>query len=417
MLGPPPRSVEPSYAALLQVPGFARVVLGTLLARLGGQMWEIVLVLFVLQRYRSASLAGLTVLLSILPGLVLSPVAGALLDRQGRVRLMVLDYALTAALTTAIVILSLNHRLPPVLLLALVMVLAVSNILSITGARSLFPLMLPRTLWDRANGVDTSSYSLMAIIGPAIAGLVVARFGPEAGLAVTASVAALAASSLLGVAEPVERVVPQTSLIGDARAALAYVLRHPSLRGLAITLFLANLGFGVLPVGIPVLVLRHLHGNAATVGQVFAVFGLAGLVAGLMTGRMNTEGRERLLIAGCIAIQVPALTLLAFVNSLPIVFGIAVIAGVGGSAINVGIFALRQRRTDPAWFGRAFAVSLSLNFAGQPIGSALSGPLLEHSVALPLLLAAAIILVAAGAAIVLIPRDPGDNRPSTWLAD
>jgi hypothetical protein len=44
------------------VPGFARVVLGTLLARLGRQMWEIVLVLFVLQRYRSPSLAGLTVL-------------------------------------------------------------------------------------------------------------------------------------------------------------------------------------------------------------------------------------------------------------------------------------------------------------------------------------------------------------------
>jgi len=40
-------------------------------------------VLFVLQRYQSPSLAGLTVLLSILPGLALSPVAGALLDRQG----------------------------------------------------------------------------------------------------------------------------------------------------------------------------------------------------------------------------------------------------------------------------------------------------------------------------------------------
>ena len=91
MLGPRPGSIEPSYAALLRVPGFGRVVLGTLLARLCGAMWEIVLVLFVLQRYQSPSLAGLTVLLSILPGLAFSPVAGALLDRQGRVRLMILD--------------------------------------------------------------------------------------------------------------------------------------------------------------------------------------------------------------------------------------------------------------------------------------------------------------------------------------
>ena len=405
MAGPAPRSVEASYAALLRVPGFARVASATLLARLGGQMWEIVLVLFVLARYRSPSLAGLTVLVAIFPGLALSPVVGALLDRQGRVRLMIIDYALTAVLMTTIVVLSVNHRLPPPLLLALVAVLAVSNIMSITGARSLFPLMLPRTLWDRGNGLDTSSYSLMAIIGPAVAGLVVARFGPEAGLLAIAAVAAVAALSLGGVAEPVARVAAATSLVGDAWAAVRYVVQHRSLRGLAITLFVANLGFGVLPVGIPLLVLRQLHGSAATVGQVFAVFGIAGLVSGLLVGRLNTEGKERRFIAGSIAVQVPALALLAVANTLPMVFAIALVAGAAGSVVNIGIFALRQRRTDPAWFGRAFAVSLSMNFSGQPIGSALSGPLLEHSIALPLLLGAAINAVAVVAAVVLIPKD------------
>jgi MFS family permease len=298
MLGPTPQAVEPSYAALLRVPGFARVVLGTLLARLGGQMWEIVLVLFVLQRYRSPSLAGLTVLLSIVPGLAMSPVAGALLDRQGRLRLMIFDYAVTAGLMAAIAALSLGHRLPPPLLLMMVTVLGVSNILSITGARSLFPLMVPRTLWDRANGLDTSMYSLTAVIGPAMAGITVARFGPEAALLVTAGVAAIAALSLIAVHEPIARADAGGSLIGDAWAALVYVVRHRSLRGLAITLFLSNIGFGVLPVGIPVLVLRHLHGSAATVGQIFAVSGLAGLVAGLLIGKVRTEGRERWLAGG-----------------------------------------------------------------------------------------------------------------------
>jgi MFS family permease len=411
MLGPSPPSIEPSYAELLRVRGFGRVVLGTLLARLGGQMWGIVLVLFVLQRYRSPSLAGLTVLLSILPGLVFSPVAGALLDRQGRVRLMILDYLMTAGLTAAIVIISLAHQLPPPLLLLIVSVLGVSNILSITGTRSLFPLMLPRHLWDRANGLDSSLYSLTTVIGPAIAGIAVARFGPEGAFLVAASVVATAAVSLIGVHEPIARADSAGSLIGDAWAGLLYVVRHPSLRGLAITLFICNLGFGVLPVGIPVLVLRHLHGSAATVGQVFAVFGLAGLVTGLLIGRVNTVGRERLLIAGCIGIQTLALALLAFANTLPLVFVLAGIAGIGESIVNVGLFALRQRRTGPAWFGRAFAVSMSLNFAGIPIGSAISGPLLEQSIALPLLLGAATSVVAVVAALVLIPaRAPAEAR-------
>jgi MFS family permease len=411
MLGPSSRSIEPSYRDLLRVQGFGRVVLGTLLARLGGQMWGIILVLFVLQRYRSPSLAGLTLLFSILPGLVFSPVAGALLDRQGRVRLMILDYAVTAGLTVAIIALSLAHRLPPPLLLVIVSVLGVSNILSITGTRSLFPLMLPRHLWDRANGLDSSLYSLTTVIGPAIAGIAVASFGPEGAFLVAATVVGIAAVSLIGVQEPVDRATSAGSLIGDAWAGLLYVVRHRSLRGLAITLFICNLGFGVLPVGIPVLVLRHLHGSAATVGQVFAVFGLAGLVTGLLIGRVNTEGRERLLIAGCIAIQTVTLALLAFANSLPMVFVLGGIAGGAESVVNVGLFALRQRRTDPAWFGRAFAVSMSFNFAGVPIGSALSGPLLEHSLVLPLLIGAGISIVSVVAALVLIPaRAPVEVR-------
>jgi MFS family permease len=397
-------AVELSYRGLMRVPGFARVAVGTLLARLAGQMWEIVLVLFVLQRYGSPSLTGLTVLLSILPGLALSPLVGALLDRQGRLRLMILDYGTTAVLTGAIAVLSLTHKLPVPLLLAIVTVLSVSNILSVTGARSLFPLMVPRPLWDRANGFDTSTYSLTAIVGPAIAGVAVARLGPEAALLVQAGIVGAAGVSLVGLREPVERVQPSTSLIRDASAALAYVVRHRSLRGLAISLFLSNLGFGVITVAIPVLVLNHLDGNATTVGQVFAVFGLAGLAAGLLVGRLNTDGKERLMIAASMAVFVPVLAGLAFAGTVPQVFALAAAGGAAGSIINVGIFSLRQRRTHPAWFGRAFAVSLSLNFAGQPIGSALSGPVIEQSLPLALLLAAGINAVAVVATLILIPK-------------
>jgi predicted MFS family arabinose efflux permease len=323
---------------------------------------------------------------------------------------MILDYFVTAGLTAVIVILSFGHHLPPPLLLLIVSVLGVSNILSITGTRSLFPLMLPRNLWDRANGLDSSLYSLTTVMGPAIAGVAVARFGPEAAFLVAAGVMAIAAASLLRVREPVARTESAGSLIGDAWAGLMYVVRHPSLRGLAITLFICNLGFGVLPVGIPVLVLRHFNGSASTVGQVFAVFGLAGLVTGLIIGRVNTEGRERLLIAGFIGVQGVALALLAFANALPMVFVLAAVVGGAESVVNVGLFALRQRRTDPALFGRAFAVSMSLNFAGLPIGSAVSGPLLEHSIAFPLLLGAAISSVSVVAALLLIPGQRPESQ-------
>lgn len=395
--------VTVSYGALFRIPAFGRVIAATALGRLGAQMWELVLILFVLARYRSPVLAGVAVLCAMLPGIILSPIAGALLDRQGRVRLMILDYIVTAGLTASIAVLSISHHLPAALLLLIVTVLSISNILSSTGSRSLFPLMLPDTLWDRANGLDTSLYSLVTVLGPALAGVVVGQFGPETGLLLIGVTAALAAATLLGVGEPVERVAPNQSLARDALDGLRYVLRHRTLRGLAASLFLLNMGFGPVLVGIPVLVLRDLHAGPATVGQLFAVFGLAGLVSGLIVGRINTRERERALIQLALFVQVPVMIGLAFVRSLLAVFALLAIAGAAESAGNVGIFALRQRRTAPAWFGRAFAISMSLNLSGAPVGAAVSGPLVARSITLAMLVGAGISVLALLATFALIP--------------
>src|SRR2546422_9318101 len=68
-----------------------------LLARTATTMVQLVLVLFALERFHSPGLAGAVTFLSLAPGLLVSPIAGALLDRHGRVKLMVVDYVVAAA--------------------------------------------------------------------------------------------------------------------------------------------------------------------------------------------------------------------------------------------------------------------------------------------------------------------------------
>jgi len=80
-----------------------------------------------------------------------------------------------------------------------------------------------------------------------------------------------------------------------------------------------------------------------------------------------------------------------------------VLVGIGGSVMDVALFSLRQRVTDPAWFGRAFAVSMHLNYSGIPVGSALSGPLLAISTPVALAAAVAFAIVAAGLTFVMVP--------------
>ena len=154
---------------------------------------------------------------------------------------------------------------------------------------------------------------------------------------------------------------------------------------------------------IPVLLLNHVHAGTVVVGQVFAGFGAATLVSALAFGRVDSEGRERLVLVGTMLATAVALVILAFAGTVAIVFLAALLAGLFVGAQNVAIFSVRQRRTDPAWFGRAFAVSMSLNYMGTPLGSALAGALIARSYTLAFLVGAAFNIAGAIAAMVMIP--------------
>jgi len=185
------------------VPGFGYLLASMLFGRVSGQMVAITLVLFVLARYHSPQLAGLTVLLAVTPGLVLSPIAGALLDRYGRARLVMLDYLIAAATGLLVAGLSWRHELPAPLLLAIVFVSSRTAPLSNSGARSLFPVLAPRHLWERANALDSGGHVIATLLGAPLAGVVVGVAGPEWALVTTAAGYTLAAGLMSRVHDPI----------------------------------------------------------------------------------------------------------------------------------------------------------------------------------------------------------------------
>ena len=157
---------DPSYRALLDVPWLPRILVSMILSRVAQSMVGIAIVLFTLQEYDSPTLAGIVTLASILPGLVVAPIAGALLDRHGRMRLVTLDYLVAMAAMALIAVLSLAGALPPWLLVLIAAVSSLTSILSVTGIRSLFPIIVPEPLWERANAIDSNGYVVATIVGP-----------------------------------------------------------------------------------------------------------------------------------------------------------------------------------------------------------------------------------------------------------
>ncbi len=407
-----PSSNRTTYRELFSIPTFPRLATGVLLARTASQMMLLTLVLFVLQRFHSPSLAGITVFLSIAPGVALSPVAGALLDRHGRVRLITLDYLVGTVTLALIAGLDFGGQLTPWVMLPIVTVSSLTYSLSNSGARSLLPLIVPKRLWDRVNALDSIAYAVTMGAGPAAAGALTAWAGPRLALIVTAGVFLVTAVLIVRVPEP---MVANGSrrVLAEAWAGLKYVMVHNvALRGIALVVSMMNLGWGILLVAIPVLVMQRLHGGPALVGALWAVFGLASVPSALAFGRVNTEGRERTVMAVSDVVGGLAVGVLAFTANVWMVAAAMLIAGLSNGPFDVAMFSLRQRRTDPAWFGRAFAVSMGLNWAGQPIGSAFSGPLIHLGLTGAFVVAAAFMLLAAGLVRWVIPAEPAGTISS-----
>ena len=389
-----PTAPERSYRALLAVPAIGRVLAGMLVSRIADGMTAIALVLFTLQEFGNPALAGFVTFVSIVPGLLVSPLAGALLDRHGRTRLIVLDLLVAASALWLIASLATAGALTAPLLVLIVFASSITGPLSRTGLRSLFPVIVPKHLWERANAIDANGYVVATLVGPPAAAALVQFLGGPTALALIGLVFALAAFILRRAPDPPMETVTSGSLVRDAWDGLIYVVRNRTLLTLGISMCTLNIGGGIVVLVVPLLVLGPLGGTESMVGLVFAAQGAAGIVAALLFGRVDTRGRERTILSLSMLAMAVVLGLLA----IPSIAAIALCMGFLGffnGPMDVALFTVRQRRTDPAWTGRAFAVSMSLNFAGYPVGSLIAGALgVEH---VPAALAIAVVATLLGA--------------------
>jgi MFS family permease len=420
---------ETSYRALLEVPWLPRILAAMIIARIAQSMVSIAIVLFTLIEYRSPALTGLVTLAATLPGILVSPIAGALLDRHGRMRLVRLDYVVALVALALIAILALLDALPAWLLVLITAVSSLTAILSQTGLRSLFPIIVPEHLWERVNAVDSNGYVIATIFGPPLAAGLVAIVGGPLALFGTAVAFGLAALAMLGIPDPPTAIDSTGRLLRDALDGLRYAWRNQTIRGLAFSISTLNLAAGITTIAVPLIVLDRLGYSEIFVGVVFALSGVAGMGAALIFGRMDTRDREWPLLVYPMIVFAPALLLLlppALIDGIDPLVGLlclaawATIIGLASGPLDIALFTIRQRRTDPAWTGRAFAVSMAMNFLGFPIGAAIGGALADRSLGLAILPAIVASVVAVAFAATMIPRadpNPGSGTQANLATE
>jgi MFS family permease len=369
-------------------------------------MFTLAIVLYALARFSSPELAGWLAFAAVAPGLLISPVAGALIDRVGSAWAITVDMIASTALVAAIALADRIDAANPVIVLALTGAYSLTSPLSFAGIRALLPRLVPTEALGRANALDTAMHGMTDVIGPASAGALVGFAGPVVAFGVIAGIYAVAACSLMTMPRTSGRMPGLRAWLALAWLGLRRVVSQPTLRGLSISYSLYEVCWGILVVVVPVFTAQRFgSGTGATVaGFLWAGLGLVGGVAALIAGHLHAAKRERRMMAiGMLLTAASAWPIAATFGLSGLAVGLMLIGAAAGP-IDVGVLTLRQRRTDPAELGRVLSVSMSLNLAGGPLGSALGGALVVWSLSGTFAVAALAATLGA-LAVCLIPGE------------
>ena len=351
---------------------------GQVVSLAGSWMQNIALAWLVLELSGSPLAVGALVFARFLPFTVFGLLAGVIVDRIDARRLVMATQAaaLVVSIALAIVTLTGTATLPVVYVLAALGGLTLA--FDAPGRQSLtYQMVGPRSL-PNAVALNAGLFNGSRVIGPAIAGVVIAAFGTGVCFVVNAFsfLAVLAALASLRPEELVEvERDPGVRLVQGLRRAISYVVHDPELRSvLGVVTVVSAVGFN-FHVLVPLLASETLSVGAEGFGLLSAAFGLGAMVGALATATFRGAS-WRLFAAGAVGFGVLALALAPVENAV-LAAALLFAVGVSFTLFTANANALIQLGAPDVMRGRMIALFL-FAFAGlAPIGGLFTGWLAE----------------------------------------
>jgi predicted MFS family arabinose efflux permease len=277
---------------------------------------------------------------------------------------------------------------------------ALASVLS-TGYRpaqsGLLPLLSPSPRqMAAANAVWSGADSLGVLAGSVLGGAVMAAAGAGAAMLAVGVLFALAAVLVLGIARdrpPAHRRRSDgASLWREVTQGFETVLRDRKLRTLTGLLTLAALVEGALDTLIIVAALGLLGLGEAGAGQLYAAWGLGGIVGGAVSLGLLSRGRLASgLTLGCVCMGLP-LVVLGLWATVPVAFGALLLYGVGFGLQETAAMSLLQRLAADDVLARVFGVTETVYLLAVGLGAPLGAVLVETAGPTTAFLAVGIVL-------------------------
>ena len=322
----------------------------------------------------SSLLLGTVTFAGQLPVLLISPFAGLVADRLNRRKIVIATQFASMIIAGILAGLTLSKRVTVEQVIILAALMGIVNAFDIPARQSFLVEMVGREDLMNAIALNSSMFNAARIIGPSIAGILVASFGEGwCFFANSVSYIAVIAGLLLMKVPPRPRAAESVSPFEHIAEGFRFVRHAGPIRALLLLVGLVSLVAMPYAVLMPVFAAKILHGNARTLGILMTSAGLGALIGALMlASRRGVKGLSRIVSIACAAF---GLTLILFSFSHWWILSALLLIPVGFSVMTQmgSTNTLIQSMVPDRLRGRTMAVYSMMFLGVAPFGALLSG--------------------------------------------
>jgi predicted MFS family arabinose efflux permease len=352
---------------------------GTFVGQTGTWMQTVTQSWLVLQLTNSPFLLGLTSTLQFGPILLFSIFTGVLADRVTKRTLLFVTQSTQGVLALTLGFLAASGHAHYGHVLVVAVIWGIMSAIDQPARQSFVMELVGRANVTSAVGLNSAAFNGARIIGPSIAGILIARVGLSPGffLNAIAFVFAIGMLAMIPGRRPVPRIAGRT-FVEDMLEGVSYALRTPAVRftlGLQTILSFCVFNFSVY---VPLLARDRLGMGAEGFGLLMACLGVGALCAGLSLGALSVAAPRATTIAIALSIALGGLVALAFTRLFWLAGLALAITGFAGTLVNAGCNTSLQLRAPDALRGRVMSLYTLISGGIFPIGAFWVGFVSEH---------------------------------------
>ena len=360
---------------LLGTKRFGTFWFASLLSSIGTWAQQVAEPWLLLSLRASSFLIGLDSFAMNAPVWLLTLLGGVLADRSDRRRVIALFQSIQMLCPAAVVLLLVFGTVKPWMIIALSVIVGVTDALSMPSFQSIVPSIVARDQIDRGLALNSTQFNLSRILGPSIAGVLMSSVGVVACFAISA----VSFIPFIGVALWIlpKWIAPVSTELKRTRrnpfAGIRTLLAQRELRVALLTVLTTGVLCSPLVTFCPVIVQQVFHGGAARFSITVAAFGIGGLLGG--TGLLAVASSvDRRRLSSAFAIAFGALLIAAALDPwfwvLPVLL---VLAGAAMTVSNTAANTLLQTTVEQAQLGQAVSLYMLAIRGGVSLGALFTG--------------------------------------------